>query len=40
MHGLGTYQWGDGRLYHGNYVLDKKNGYGIYVWADGRAYLG
>lgn len=40
MHGEGTYKWLDGRMYHGQYKTDKKNGFGVYVWADGRAYLG
>lgn len=40
MHGKGTYKWLDGRLYHGNYVNDKKQGFGVYIWADGRAYVG
>lgn len=40
MHGVGTYKWSDGRVYHGSYVNDKKNGYGVYMWSDGRTYLG
>jgi hypothetical protein len=40
MHGKGTYKWQDGRMYHGEYSNDKKNGFGVYVWVDGRAYLG
>ena len=40
MHGEGTYKWLDGRMYHGEYKNDKKNGFGVYVWADGRAYIG
>lgn len=40
MHGLGTYKWLDGRMYHGMYENDKKHGFGVYVWADGRAYVG
>lgn len=40
MHGEGTYKWLDGRMYHGQYTNDKKNGFGVYVWADGRAYIG
>ena len=40
MHGEGTYKWLDGRMYHGDYKNDKKNGFGVYVWADGRAYIG
>ena len=40
MHGHGTYKWGDGRLFVGEYRDDKKNGNGFYLWADGRAYNG
>ena len=40
MHGQGTYKWPDGRMYHGSYQHDKKDGFGVYVWVDGRAYLG
>lgn len=40
MHGIGTYKWLDGRMYHGSYQHDKKHGFGVYVWADGRAYVG
>ena len=40
MHGNGTYKWLDGRMYHGEYQNDKKNGKGVYLWADGRAYVG
>lgn len=40
MHGEGTYRWGDGRMFMGQYVDDKKSGQGIYLWADGRAYHG
>ena len=40
MHGVGTYKWSDGRMYHGEYKDDKKHGQGVYVWADGRAYVG
>lgn len=40
MHGKGTYKWLDGRIYHGEYVQDKKHGFGVYIYADGRAYLG
>ena len=40
MDGLGTYKWLDGRMYHGHYKNDKKNGRGVYLWADGRAYVG
>lgn len=40
MHGKGIYKWGDGRIFEGQYVDDRKQGIGIYLWADGRAYHG
>jgi hypothetical protein len=40
MHGKGTYKWGDGRMFVGEYQDDRKNGDGMYLWADGRAYNG
>jgi len=40
MHGHGIYKWGDGRIFEGTYVDDRKQGQGIYLWADGRAYNG
>ena len=40
MAGFGSYKWGDGRIFMGQYVNDKKEGHGIYLWADGRAYNG
>ena len=40
MEGEGTYKWLDGRLYHGQFKNDKKNGFGVYIWADARAYIG
>lgn len=40
MHGQGVYKWGDGRIFMGAYVDDRKSGNGIYLWADGRAYNG
>ncbi len=40
MHGQGVYTWKDGRMYKGQYNMDKKHGYGEYRWADGRVYTG
>ena len=40
MHGHGVYKWGDGRIFMGSYIDDRKSGTGIYLWADGRAYNG
>ena len=40
MHGKGTYVWGDGRSYEGEYFEDRKHGFGIYKWSDGRVYEG
>ena len=40
MHGEGTYKWGDGRMFVGQYLDDRKSGHGMYLWADGRAYNG
>lgn len=40
MHGQGKFTWPDGRVYEGDYVLDKMEGYGIYTWTDGKQYEG
>ena len=40
MHGNGVYKWGDGRIFMGAYLDDRKSGMGCYLWADGRAYHG
>lgn len=40
MHGLGTYEWPDGKKYVGDYHMDKKQGYGEYKFSDGRIYKG
>ena len=40
MNGKGKFQWADGRVYEGEYVLDKKEGHGVLTWADGRKYEG
>ena len=40
MHGVGVFEWKDGRRYEGEYLNDKKEGYGVYSWPDGRRYEG
>ena len=40
MDGKGTFSWGDGRSYTGDYKNDQKHGYGIYIWPDGRRFEG
>jgi hypothetical protein len=40
LHGLGYYQWSDGKYYKGEYFNDKKQGFGVYVLQDGRTYEG
>jgi len=32
MHGVGIFQWKDGKQYIGEYKYDKKEGYGRYIW--------
>lgn len=34
MHGFGRYEYGDGRIYEGEYVKNVKNGFGIYYFED------
>jgi len=34
MHGIGSYQWPDGRVFTGEHDNDKKHGFGIYAWPD------
>ena len=40
MHGIGSYQWPDGRVFTGEHENDKKHGFGIYSWPDDREYRG
>jgi hypothetical protein len=40
MHGKGKLSLPDGRVYDGDYVLDKKEGFGTFTWPDGRKYAG
>ena len=35
FNGQGTYTWGDGRKYVGNWVNDSREGYGVFTWAPG-----
>jgi hypothetical protein len=39
-HGLGHYQWPDGRCYEGEWQNDHKHGRGVYSWPDGDRYEG
>ena len=36
MHGNGIMTWEDGRIYKGEYELDKRHGFGIYTFKDGK----
>jgi len=40
MHGQGTLQWADGKLYEGTFKNDKREGHGKFTWKDGRIYDG
>ena len=40
MHGQGTLQWADGKLYEGMFKNDKREGHGKFTWKDGRIYDG
>ena len=40
MHGKGKFSWVDGRVYKGEYEVNKKHGYGVFKWPDGRSYRG
>ena len=37
---MGYFTWPDGRIYHGEYLDDKKHGFGEFKYADGRMYSG
>jgi hypothetical protein len=39
-HGLGQYQWNDGRNYDGNYINDIRHGHGIIRYPNGESYVG
>ena len=38
--GQGTYMWGDGDRYEGEWKNSKMHGYGAHTWPDGRKYVG
>ena len=40
MHGVGVFEWTDGRVYKGSFANDRKEGQGILTWGDGRIYDG
>ena len=40
MQGLGKFTWPDGRVYEGEYFMDKKHGQGTCVWPNGKKYTG
>lgn len=39
-HGLGYYEWPDGRVYQGQYWQDQASGFGAFAWPDGQRYEG
>ena len=40
MHGNGTFEWKDGRVYIGSFKEDLKEGFGEFKWNDGRIWKG
>ena len=40
MHGIGLFQWPDGRIFFGGFNQGKKNGQGTYLWPSGQCYVG
>ena len=40
MEGYGEFRFGDGKVYEGFYLADKKEGYGIFKWPNGKRYEG
>ena len=40
MHGAGTYTWGNGDAYAGQFENDKMSGKGTYAYANGARYSG
>ena len=40
IHGVGTYTWGDGRRYEGQWEGNRMHGRGKFLWPDGRIYEG
>jgi len=39
-HGVGFYEWPDGRVYKGQYWQDQASGFGAFSWPDGQRYEG
>lgn len=39
-HGIGLYEWPDGRVYQGQYWQDQASGFGVFAWPDGQRYEG
>ena len=40
MHGMGKFEWPNGRVYSGSYVNDKKHGEGKMIYPDKKIYNG
>ncbi|CAD8110971.1 unnamed protein product [Paramecium sonneborni] len=40
FHGVGRYEWPDGRIYDGEWVEGKMEGKGEFIWQDKRKYIG
>ena len=40
MHGVGLFDWNDGKLFLGEYKNNQKEGYGIYKFRSGQLYMG
>ena len=41
MEGKGKFTWGDGRIYNGPWVNNKRHGNGaVFTWPDGKRYEG
>ena len=40
LHGVGRYEWPDGKVYHGDFKDNNKEGNGLFMWPDGKSYDG
>ena len=40
LHGVGRYEWPDGKVYHGDFLNNNKHGQGLFMWPDGKSYDG
>jgi hypothetical protein len=40
IEGQGKYEWADGRVYEGEWKMNKMNGKGEFLWPDRRRYVG